>query len=194
MTEKKHHGQQEEPHPAAGQQAEQVPEAAPATTESPASGQEGRAEIEALREQLAQSEAKSAENLDGWQRSVAEFQNFKKRLERDRESDQIMMKGELIRKFLPVLDDLERAVRERPAPDSWSDGIELILRKLQAIFQAEGLKRIDAEGQAFDPNFHEALSTEPVDGMEGGRVVAVVRNGYMLGDRVIRPAQVRVSR
>ena len=82
----------------------------------------------------------------------------------------------------------------RPAEDSWADGIELIKRKLQSILEAEGVKRIEAEGAVFDPNFHEAISTEPVDGLESGRVVAIVQNGYMLGDRVVRPAQVRVAR
>ncbi len=151
-------------------------------------------ELEDLKQKLAQAQAKAAENQDGWQRAVAEFQNFKKRLERDRETDQIMMKGDIIRQFLPILDDLERALGERPSQDPWSEGIELIERKLQSILDAEGLKRIEAVGELFDPNFHEAISTEPVDGMESGRIVAVVRNGYMLGDRVIRPAQVRVAR
>lgn len=151
------------------------------------------AEIEALRSQLAEAESKITENLDGWQRAVAEFQNYRKRVERDRLSEQIAMKGELIRKVLPVLDDLERALKNRPAEDAWASGIELIQRKLQAILDSEGVKRIEAEGAAFDPNFHEAISQEPVDGFESGQVVEIMQQGYMLGDRVIRPAQVRVA-
>ncbi len=194
MTEKKHHGHHEESSPSANQDASVSPAASPAAEESSSVAQVESAELQGLKQKLAQAEDKAATNLDGWQRSVAEFQNFKKRLERDRESEQASMKGEIIRKFLPILDDLERALQERPTGDSWSDGIDLIKRKLQSILDAEGLKRIEAEGQPFDPNFHEAISTEPVDGMESGLVVAVVRNGYLLGDRVIRPAQVRVSR
>ncbi len=194
MSEKKHHGHHEESGPSESQDAGTKPIAGSSEDQASAVAQADSAEIEDLKRRLAEAEAKASANLDGWQRAVAEFQNFKKRLERDRESDQISMKGDIIRKFLPILDDLERALQERPAEDSWSAGIELIRRKLQSILDAEGLKRIEAEGQAFDPNFHEAISTEPVDGMESGRVVAVVQNGYMLGDRVIRPAQVRVSR
>ena len=142
---------------------------------------------------LAEAEAKAAENLDGWQRAVAEFQNFKKRLDRDRENDQAAMKADLIRKVLPIVDDVERALQSRPADDAWFNGIELIQRKLHSILEAEGVRRIEAVGAAFDPNFHEAISQEPVDGAESGRVVAVIQNGYMLGERVIRPAQVKVA-
>jgi molecular chaperone GrpE len=151
------------------------------------------AELDALRQRLAEAETKVAENLDGWQRAMAEFQNFRKRVERDRDSDQLAMKGDLIRTVLPVLDDLERALQNRPAADSWSDGIELIQRKLQSLLEAQGVKIIQAEGAMFDPNFHEAISQEPVDGAESGAVIAVLAKGYMLGDRVLRPAQVRVA-
>src|SRR5512146_2954957 len=159
------------------------------------------AEIDALQKRLEEAEArasemqaKAAENLDGWQRAVAEFQNDKKRIDRDRVSDKAIMKGDLIKRFLPVLDDLERALQNRGEGDPWAEGIELIKRKLQSILEAEGLKRIDAEGAVFDPNFHEAISFEPADGVESGRVIGVVQNGYMLGDYVVRPAMVRVAR
>jgi molecular chaperone GrpE len=150
-------------------------------------------DIEALRTELQEAQAKAAENLDGWQRALAEFQNYRKRIDRDRLSEQAAMKGDLIKRVLPVLDDLERALQNRPANDAWAGGIDLIQRKLQAILEAEGITRIEAEGTPFDPNLHEALSQEPVDGAESGQVVAVIQQGYMLGDRVIRPAQVRVA-
>ncbi len=159
------------------------------------------AELESLQARLEEEEAKarefearSRENLDGWQRSVAEFQNYKKRIDRDRESDKAIMKGDLIKRFLPALDDLERALQNRPADDAWASGIELVKRKLQTILEAEGLQRIEAEGADFDPNFHEAISYEPADGVQSGRVIAVVQNGYMLGDHVVRPAMVRVAK
>ena len=69
----------------------------------------------------------------------------------------------------------------------------MIYRKLQAILEAEGVKRIEAESQMFDPNLHEAISQEPAEGYESGQVTAIVQNGYMLGERVIRPAMVRVA-
>jgi molecular chaperone GrpE len=86
-----------------------------------------------------------------------------------------------VRSVLPVMDDLERALANRPAGNTWADGLVLILRKFQTILETEGLTRIEAEGKPFDPNFHEAISNEPADGVESGYVIAVVQNGYMLG-------------
>ena len=151
------------------------------------------AEIDALKKQLAESESKTSEYKDSWLRSQAEFQNYKKRLERDNELTYVSMKGDIIKKVLPVLDDLERALQNRPADNSWANGIELIARKLQNLLDSEGIKRIEAEGMEFDPNFHEAISHEPADSVKSGFVIAVVQNGYMLGERVIRPALVRVA-
>jgi len=149
--------------------------------------------LEALQSQLAEAEAKVSEYKDGWARSQAEFQNYKKRIERDNELMYASMKGDIIKKVLPALDDLERALQNRPADDAWANGIELIARKLQNMLESEGVKRIDAKGAAFDPNFHEAISHEPSDEVETEHVIEVVQNGYMLGERVIRPALVRVA-
>jgi molecular chaperone GrpE len=151
------------------------------------------AEIEALKKKLEESEAKSNEFRDSWMRSQAEFQNYKKRLDRDNELRYVSMKGDIVKKVLPVLDDLERALQNRPADNAWASGIELIARKLQNVLDSEGIKRIEAEGLEFDPNFHEAISHEPADGVKSGFVIAVVQNGYILGERVIRPALVRVA-
>jgi molecular chaperone GrpE len=150
-------------------------------------------EIATLRAQLEEAQARAAENLDGWQRALAEFQNYRKRIDRDRQGEQVAMKGDLIRKVLPVLDDLERALQNRPANDAWVGGIELIQRKLQGILEAEGVQRIEAMGSQFDPNFHEAVAQEPSEGAGSGQVIEIMQQGYMLGDRVIRPAQVRVA-
>ena len=161
--------------------------------EMPENGGQPETEIEALQRQLEEAEAKAAENLDGWQRAQAEFVNYKNRIQRDRELEYVSMKGDIIKKVLPVLDDMERALANRPEGDSWVNGMELITRKFQTILEAEGLKRIEAAGQPFDPNFHEAISSEPNDDVESGHVIEVVQNGYMLGERVIRPAMVRVA-
>jgi molecular chaperone GrpE len=151
-------------------------------------------ELQALTQRLEEAEARAAEHLDGWQRTQADFQNYRKRTERDSESTYLSMKADIIRHVLPVLDDLERALQNRPAnSDAWVGGIELIHRKLQSILEAEGVKTIVAEGQPFDPTFHEAISHEPAEGVESGNVIAVTQNGYLLGERVIRPALVRVA-
>lgn len=151
------------------------------------------AQLDGLRRQLEEAQTKLAESLDGWQRSLADFQNYRKRVERDNEMLKASMKGDLIKRVLPVLDDLERALQNRPAEDAWAGGIELIVRKFQNLLDTEGVKRIDAKGEAFDPAFHEAISHEPSEDVESGHVIDVVQNGYMLGERVIRPALVRVA-
>jgi molecular chaperone GrpE len=126
------------------------------------------------------AEAKAAEHLDGWQSALADFQNYRKRVERDRDAERVAMKGDLIRSVLPVLDDLERALQNRPEDDAWSNGIELIQRKLLGLLEAEGVKRIEAEGAVFDPNFHEAIAQETAADVESGRVIAVMQQGYTL--------------
>ncbi len=156
--------------------------------------QENTFVVEELQKQLAEAQSKVAEYKDGWQRSVADFQNYKRRVDAERTETYQVAVGNIIKSYLPVLDDLERALTARPADLAWADGIELICRKLQSILEAEGIKRIEAEGKQFDPNFHEAVSLESVDGHESGQVIAVIRNGYILGDKVIRPAQVRVAK
>jgi len=150
-------------------------------------------ELDTLKRQLEDAETKLAESVEGWQRSIADFQNYRKRVERDNEMMYVSMKGDIIKKVLPALDDLERALQNRPADNAWANGIELIARKLQNILDAEGIKRIEAEGTEFNPNFHEAIWHEPANGVASGHVIAVVQNGYMLGERVIRPALVRVA-
>ncbi len=186
MTEKKHH-KKEHQHK---EEAVEIP--VEAVAEAEVSGQVP-AEVEALKKQLEEAEAKASDFKDKWMRSEAEFQNYRKRIERDHEVTRHSMKGDIVKKILPVLDDLERALQNRPADEAWADGIELIVRKFQSVLESEGVKRIEAEGAEFDPNFHEAISNEPNDEVESGHVIAVVQNGYMLGERVIRPALVRVA-
>jgi molecular chaperone GrpE len=182
MTEKKKREQEEE--------LEESKVEAVATSEDV---EQLSAEVETLKKQLAESESKTSEYKDSWLRSQAEFQNYRKRVERDNEMTYLSMKGDILKKVLPALDDLERALQNRRAEDPWANGIELIARKLQNILENEGLKKIEALGTEFDPNFHEAISHEPADGAESGHVIGVVQNGYMLGERVIRPALVRVA-
>jgi len=153
----------------------------------------GGYETEALCKQLEEAQTQAAEYKDGWQRSVAEFANYRKRTERENQQVYQNAAGNVIRRFLPVVDDLERALQARPEDLAWATGIELIYRKLQAILDAEGIQRMQAEGQMFDPNLHEAIAQEPSAEYPCGHVVAVVQNGYMMGDRVIRPAMVRVA-
>jgi molecular chaperone GrpE len=183
MTDKKKHKHDEE----------QVNEMPADVVEVSENGEQFEVKLAALLSQLAEADSKASEYKDGWMRSQAEFQNYKSRMQRDNELTYVSMKGEIIKKVLPALDDIERALQNRPADDAWANGIELIARKLQAVLESEGVKRIEAEGAVFDPNFHEAISHEPSDEVESGHVIAIAQNGYMLGERVIRPALVRVA-
>src|SRR5215211_7738774 len=151
------------------------------------------AEIDSLNKKLVDAESKTSEYKDSWLRSQAEFQNYRRRIERDSELTYVSLKGDIIKKVLPILDDLERALQNRSPEDAWASGIELVVRKFQNILESEGVKKIEAVGAEFDPNFHEAISHEPADGVQSGHVIGVVQNGYMIGERVIRPALVRVA-
>ncbi|RME86652.1 MAG: nucleotide exchange factor GrpE [Anaerolineae bacterium] len=182
---------------APAEEAAREPETSPEVqSEAEAASEEATASVEELTRKLEEAEAKAAEYLDGWQRAQAEFINFRKRMERENDKLYQAMRGDIITRFLPILDDLERALQNRPADENvkdWVEGIELVYRKLQSILTAEGVTRIEAEGKMFDPNFHEAISHEPSEEHESGQVIEVVQQGYMLGDRVIRPALVRVA-
>jgi molecular chaperone GrpE len=154
-------------------------------------------EHEALKEQLEKAQADCKANLDGWQRERAEFSNYKKRIDRENAQLNQTITGSIIKKYLVILDDMELALKSKPASGegaAWAAGIELISRKLQAILDAEGIERINQNKVPFDPNLHEAISNEEIEGFESGEVIEVVRQGYKLGDRILRPAMVRVAR
>lgn len=154
------------------------------------------ADLVALQVELEQLRTKSQEYLDGWQRERAEFANYKRRVEREREQVHQNATGTIVRRYLEVLDDLERALKNRPTEGEgavWAEGIELIYRKLLAILETEGVQLMEAAGQSFDPNYHEAISHENHPDHESGQIIEVVKNGYLLGDRVLRPALVRVA-
>lgn len=149
-------------------------------------------EFEALQKQLEETQAEVEKKQDELLRSLAEFSNYKKRIERDHVLTQQIMKGDIITRFLPVMDDMKRALQNAP-DDPWVEGIQLIYRKLEGILEAEGVIRIEAEGKEFDPNFHEAISQEESEDHESGTIIDVLQQGYLLGERVIRPAMVRVA-
>ena len=153
--------------------------------------------IAALEKDLALAQAQESEYLDGWQRERAEFLNYKKRVERDLEGARAIAASSILTRYLAVLDDIERALRDRPVGpefDSWVEGIQLIQRKLQSTLDSEGVEVIPAEGMMFDPTVHEAVTFEPGDGFREGQVIEVLQKGYRIGERILRPAMVRVAR
>jgi len=154
-------------------------------------------ELQLLQGELTEARAKADEYLEGWQRSRAEFANFKKRIEREQEQVYQTAAGAIIKRYLGVLDDLERALKNRPRDGegaSWAEGVELIYRKLLSILESEGVKPMQPEGEMFDPNLHEAILSEDSDHHESGQIIEVIQPGYLLGEKVLRPALVRVAR
>ena len=149
---------------------------------------------EAIKAELAEESAKSAQYLANWQRAQADFINYKRRAEQEKQDAAKFSNAMLILNLLPILDDLERAlgsVSTKLAGFTWVDGIHLIYRKLQKTLELHGLTEVRAVGEDFDPNLHEAIMYG--DGEEG-KVVEDLQKGYKLHDRVIRPTIVKVGR
>lgn len=154
-------------------------------------------DVAALQKELDEARAKAAENLDGWQRERAAFANYKRRIEKEQAEAYQIAAAKIIARYLDVLDDFDRALKDQPAEGDgaqWADGVALIHRKLQSLLEAEGVTRIEAEGQEFDPTLHEAVTHEDNADHPTGHVIEVLRQGYRLGERVIRPAMVRVAK
>jgi molecular chaperone GrpE len=178
--------------PSEAEQDQALAEAAARVSEAGVGGSEGptTGELEVLRGQ-------AAEYLDGWQRARAEFANYKRRVDREQEEARARITGEVLVHYLGVLDDLERALKDRPLEGeagSWGEGIEMISRKLRAVLEAEGVEPIAADGEIFDPNQHETVTHEDSPDHQAGEIIEVIRRGYRIGERVLRPSQVRVAR
>ena len=157
-----------------------------------------KAEFEALNAQLEEAKKKEQENLESWQRERADFSNYKKRIDRDQEAAKNSYKADVLKKFLPVLDDLELAYQHRPEDgeaSAWADGIGLIIRKFSSVLENDGLTKIEVKaGDKLDPNIHMAVSAEDSDEYESEQIIEVLKNGYRMGDKIINPAIVRVAR
>jgi molecular chaperone GrpE len=130
-------------------------------------------------------------------RKTAEFDNYRKRVERDRQSMAEAVAADAVRDLLPLVDDLERALKADSGADgaeAYRKGVELIHRQLLDILRKRGVRAIEALGTDFDPHFHQAIAHEPAAGRRDGEVIEEFGRGYMLGDRLIRPAIVKVAK
>ena len=140
--------------------------------------------------ELAEARARAADFEDRWKRAAAEFANYKRRTEQDRVTWFREANAGLITEFLPVLDDLERALANVPpgeAESKWVEGVRLVERKYRGVLERQGVAPIEAVGQPFDPALHEAV------GGSGETVTQEFRRGYTLHGRVLRPAMVVVG-
>jgi molecular chaperone GrpE len=153
-------------------------------------------QVQALQAELEQAQAQATEYLEGWQRARAEFANYKRRVETEREELRRASNEALLLKLLPVVDDFERAFQTLPedlADVPWMNGIKMIFRKLQALLESENVTPIQAEGQPFDPLLHEAVIQEETDEYPDEHVMEEMQRGYRLGERVLRPSMVKVA-
>lgn len=130
-------------------------------------------------------------------RKTAEFDNFRKRTERERQTLADATAADVMSELLPLLDDLERALKAdagAEGAEAYRRGVELIHKQLSEVLRKRGVRAIEALGADFDPHFHQAVSHEPVKGHRDGEVIEEFRRGYMIGDRLLRPSMVKVAK
>jgi len=148
-------------------------------------------------EKIDDLQNKADQFSDGWQRERAEFANYRKRIERDEETNRQASRIDILRKYLDIHDDIDLAIKNMPEhihDDAWSNGILLIQQKLANLLVSQGLEPIVVVDGEFDPHVHEAISLEENPDVESGKIIEIVQQGYRIGDRVVRPARVRVAK
>ena len=148
---------------------------------------------DAIGEELAAAREQADQNYKNWQRSAADFANYKRRVEQERGEQARFANAATVINILPVYDDLQRAVETMDAHLAglnWAQGVVAIQRKFQGVIESLGVTEVPAAGEPFDPALHEAIARQPG---EEGRILHVVQKGYRLGDKVVRPAMVIVG-
>ena len=154
-------------------------------------------EIDDLKQRLAKAEQEAAEARGSWQRSAADFANYRRRTEQEREQTLGLANEMLLLKLLAVVDDFDRALESMPRELEhlgWIEGIWLVERKLRALLESEGVTPIEAQGRPFDPREHEAVVTEETTTAPEDTVLGELHRGYRIRDRILRPALVSVAK
>ena len=143
--------------------------------------------------QAARDEAQA--NFARYQRLAADFENYKRRTRQELGDRTQYANEELLRKLLPILDNLRRAMEHAPegADRNWFDGLRMVMRQFEDTLQAQGISTIPAVGEKFDPSKHEAIASEETDEHEEGTIVEEIQPGYRLHERVLRPTLVKVA-
>ncbi|MCD6475471.1 MAG: nucleotide exchange factor GrpE [Anaerolineaceae bacterium] len=187
---------QDEPLKAAEENSEEVLEGELIDKENGEDIEQLKSRIEELNNELEIEREKAEKYLESWQYAQADFQNYKKRMEKDRQNQQETLRANAMRQYIEILDDIQLALKNQPddkETNHWAAGIELIQRKMLTVLENEGVKTIPTDGE-FNPALHEAISSEPNEEIESGHIIGVVQEGYQIGNRVLRPARVRVAR
>jgi molecular chaperone GrpE len=147
-----------------------------------------------VEERLAAATARADENYGKYLLAVADFDNYKKRVQRDLDSMVSLRRRSLLERLLPVLDNLQRALESNAGGDTLRGGLEQTLRGFEAVLAAEGVKPVDVRGEPFDPRVAEAIGTATTESAAEDTVVEVAEKGYKLGDDLLRPAKVIVAK
>lgn len=180
----------------------QSPEEATAQGSDPApeasqDGQEdapaGRAELEKLQAEYEQLKGERDQLVDRLARLQAEFENARKRAERDKQDFKDLATGSVVEKFLPVLDNFELALKSTGTTEQLRSGVELIVKQMEEILRQMQVQPIASVGEAFDPRHHEALGSVERDDVPDQHVAEEIRRGYKIRERLLRPALVRVA-
>ncbi len=157
----------------------------------------GRGSIARLQAQVDALNAEKASLFDQLLRRQAEFENYRKRIERERSEIYQRGRDDVLLQFLPVVDNFERALssleKSEGDAEALRDGVELIHKQFIDALSKFGLKAVEAVGQAFDPHVHEAVTTEATDKHKENTVIEEFQRGYKIGDRLLRPAKVKVA-
>ncbi len=145
-----------------------------------------------LEKKLAAKDEEIASLTDQYQRMLAEYANYKRRTEQEKMQIGLFTKAELLTELLTSVDNMEKAIAA-PAGEDYKTGVDMVLRQFMDALGKMGLEAVGTEGEPFDPNVHNAVMREDADGVEEETVTAVFQKGYKLGDRVLRPAMVKVA-
>ena len=161
---------------------EAAPEEAPAAEEEPAAP----SEVETLKASLA-------EEKDKYLRVLAEYDNYRKRSQKEKEAAWTNAKAETVRELLPVYDNLERAINQETSDEAYAKGVEMTMNQLKTVLEKLGVTEIPAKGEPFNPNFHNAVMHTEDESLGENVVAEVFQAGFQLGDKVIRPSMVKVA-
>ena len=168
-------------------------EAEQTVEENAAEDQKVDENAEAAEEKKEEKEAEPEEDGDAkYLRLMADFQNYKKRVEKEKKDLYSYANEKLVTELLAVLDNFERALAHEDSGDGFKEGMEMIFKQLVDVLEKSGLAEIAALGEDFDPNFHNAVMTEETEEYESGKVSGVLQKGYTLNGKVIRPSMVKV--
>ena len=156
-------------------------------------GKNENSDLETLKAQLKEEKEKSDEYYEHLKRNMAEFDNFKKRISKEKDMMYNTISADIISELLPILDNFDKALNAETADESYKNGMAMIYNQFNETLQKLGVEEIDALNKVFDPNFHEAVMHVEDESFGEKEIIEVFRKGYKIGDKIIRHAMVKVA-